>query len=239
MSKLGPDQRPGYKRIGIIQGYDMWSEKYDRECNPLIALEEPITLNFIGQIKGQQVLDLGCGTGRYSLILAKRGAKVVGVDPSSGMIKQAKLKVGESGQISLFQGTLEDLRFPDGQFDLVVSALTLSHLPELEPALKEICRVLKTSGRLVISDVHPFWPISGHDYTEFFDKIGQEYRIPVYTHLVEEYWDLFRKLGMQLEEFKEPKIDDRLIQRFPSLADYRDIPLAIIFEVRKTSPHPD
>ena len=67
MSKLGPDQRPGYKRIGIIEGYDKWSERYDQESNPLIALEEPITLHLIGQVRGLQVLDLGCGTGRYCL----------------------------------------------------------------------------------------------------------------------------------------------------------------------------
>jgi len=233
MSKLGPDQRPGYKRIAVIEGYDKWSEKYDRESNPLIALEEPITLDLIGQVKGQQVLDLGCGTGRYCLLLAQGGAKVVGIDPSSGMMEQAKGKITASSQITLHQGRLDDLHFPDGQFDLVVSALTLSHLPELEPTFREIGRVLKTGGRLVISDVHPYWPVSGHDYTEFFDEDGQEYRIPIYPHLLEEYWNLSRRFGLDLEELREPRIDESLIQRFPSLRDYRDIPLAIILKLRR------
>lgn len=233
MNKLGPDQRPGHKRIGIIEGYDKWSEKYDRESNPLIALEEPITLDLIGQVKGQQVLDLGCGTGRYCLLLAQSGAKVVGIDPSSGMMEQAKGKITHSSQITLHQGTLDDLHFPDGQFDLVVSALTLSHLPELEPTFREIGRVLKTGGRLVISDVHPYWPVSGHDYTEFFDEDGQEYRIPIYAHLLEEYWNLCPRFGLDLEDLREPRIDESLIQRFPNLRDYREIPLAIILKLRK------
>jgi ubiquinone/menaquinone biosynthesis C-methylase UbiE len=233
MGKLGPDQRPGYKRIPIIEGYDKWSEKYDRESNPLIALEEPITLDLIGQVKGQQVLDLGCGTGRYCLLLAQRGAKVVGIDPSSGMIQHARRKITDSNQITLHQGTLDDLHFPDGQFDLVVSALTLSHLPELEPTFREIGRVLKSGGWLVISDVHPYWPVSGHDYTEFFDEQGQEYRIPIYSHLLEDYWNLCPRLGLDLEDLREPKIDGSLIQRFPDLREYRDIPLAIMLRLRK------
>jgi len=233
VSKLGPDRRPGYKRVGIIEGYDKWSERYDQESNPLIALEEPITLDLISQVEGQQVLDLGCGTGRYCLLLAQRGAKVVGIDPSSNMIKQAKRKLTNSGQITLHRAALDALHFPDGQFDLVVSALTLSHLPELEPTFREMGRVLKTGGRLVISDVHPYWPVSGHDYTEFFDEDGQEYRIPIYPHLLEEYWNLSRRFGLDLEELREPRIDESLIQRFPSLRDYRDIPLAIILKLRR------
>jgi ubiquinone/menaquinone biosynthesis C-methylase UbiE len=233
MSKLGPDQRPGYKKIEIIEGYDKWSDKYDSDANPLITLEQEITLELVGDIQGQKVLDLGCGTGRYCLLFSQRGARVVGVDPSPGMLDQAKRKVTQSNDFELLQGTLEQLHFPDEHFDLVVSALTLSHLPELEPTLREVARALKIGGRLVISDVHPFWPVSGHDYTEFFDESGQEYRMPVYTHLVEEYWDLFKKFGLKLDEIREPKIDDWLIQRFPSLKDYRDIPLGIIFKVCK------
>jgi ubiquinone/menaquinone biosynthesis C-methylase UbiE len=233
MNKLGPDQRPGYKNIGIIEGYDKWSGKYDRDSNPLIAIEEKITLELIGDVAGQQVLDLGCGTGRYCVLLSERGAGVVGIDPSSRMLEQAKRKVTRVNQFTLLQGTMEEMRFADEKFDLVVSALTLSHLPDLQPTLREIVRVLKSGGRLVISDVHPYWPVSGHDYTEFFDENGQEYRIPIYPHLFEEYWRLFKKCGLDLEDVREPKIDDSLIERFPSLADYRGIPLAIIFKLRK------
>ena len=96
MSKLGADQRAGYKKIGVIEGYDKWASSYDEDPNPLVALEEPVTLELIGDVRGQRVLDLGCGTGRYCVLLARRGASVVGIDPSSAMLEQAKRKILES-----------------------------------------------------------------------------------------------------------------------------------------------
>ena len=157
----------------------------------------------------------------------------MGLDPSLGMLEQARRKVTPLQHFELRQGTMEKMGFPHEHFDLVLSALTLSHLPDLEPTLREAARVLKSGGRMIISDIHPYWPISGHDYTEFFDETGQEYRIPEYPHLFEEYWRLLSQFGMCLEDIREPKIDDWLIERFPSLEGYRGIPLAMVFKARK------
>jgi hypothetical protein len=79
-----------------------------------------------------------------------------------------------------------------------------------------------------VSDIHRYWPISGHDYAEFFDGSGQEYR-----HLFEEYWNLFRKFKFSVEDVKEPRIDDKLIERFPRLIKYKGMPLAFVLKTRK------
>ncbi|NIN01789.1 MAG: methyltransferase domain-containing protein [candidate division Zixibacteria bacterium] len=235
MSKLGPDERPGYKKIDIIEGYDKWASTYDEDPNPLVALEEPVTLEFIGDVRGQRVLDLGCGTGRYCVLLARRGAGVVGIDPSSEMLEQAKRKITPACRFELHKGTIDEMDFPDEHFDLIVSGLTFEHLAELESTFGEAVRVLKTGGRMAVSGVHPYWPVSGHDYTEFFDKAGQEYRIPAYPHLIEEYWRLCRNFGLRVEDIREMKIDDWLIERFPSLKEYRGLPLAVALKLRKSA----
>jgi malonyl-CoA O-methyltransferase len=236
MAKLGPDHRTGYKQVGVVEGYDGWAATYDQELNPLIILEEGVTLELIGDVRGQRVLDLGCGTGRYCVLLAQRGAQVVGVDPSPEMLAQARRKVRSTSEVELHLGSIDTLDLPGEHFDLIVFALVAGHLPELEPIFSRAVRLLKPAGRMVISDIHPYWPVSGHDYTEFFDRAGQEYRIPLYPHLFEEYWSLCQKFGLQVEAIREPKIEGSLIERLPALADYRGIPLAIILKLRKLSP---
>jgi hypothetical protein len=84
-----------------------------------------------------------------------------------------------------------------------------------------------------VSDIHPYWPVSGHDYAEFFDRSGQEYRIPEYAHFLEEYWNLFREFKFNVEDVKESRIDDKLIERFPGLIKYKGIPLVFILKARK------
>jgi ubiquinone/menaquinone biosynthesis C-methylase UbiE len=231
--KLGPDEREGYEKVEVVEGYDRWAPTYDGDRNPLIALEESVTLDLIGDVKNQRVLDVGCGTGRYCELLAKRGAKVVGIDPSSKMLEHARRKIIPSCRFELRFGRIEDMNFPSSHFNVVVCALTVGHMRELEPVMREISRVIKIRGRLIMSDIHPYWPISGHDYAEFFNEKGQEYRIPEYVHLFEEYWNLFRKFKFRAEDVKEPRIDEKLIERFPNLIKYKDMPLALILKATK------
>ena len=233
ISKLGPDLRERYRELGVIEGYNKWSTTYDSEHNPLIALEEKTTLELIGDATGKRALDLGCGTGRYCVLLADRGATVFGVDPSPDMLELARRKVTSSCRFYLFQGTGEALDFPDDHFDLVVSALTLCHIPDIAPAFHEMARVLRQNGLLIISDIHPYWPASGHNYTEFYDESGQEYRILEYTHLFEEYWRLCAKHGLVFEDIREEKIDAELVEDFPNLDYLLGVPLAMHLKLRK------
>jgi ubiquinone/menaquinone biosynthesis C-methylase UbiE len=233
MAKTEPDKRKEYRKVDVIEGYNIWAPTYDAEHNPLIALEENITLNLIGDVENQLVLDVGCGTGRYCELLAKRGARIVGIDPSSKMLEHARRKITPSCRFDLRLGSIEDASFPRRHFDVIVSALTVGHIVELEPFIKEASRIIKNRGRLIVSDMHPYWFVSGFDYVQFSDRNGQEYRIPEYAHLFEEYWNLFRKFKFSIEEVKEPRIDDRLLEHFPNLIRYRGRPLALILKARK------
>lgn len=230
MAKLGPDQREGYISLNVLDGYDQWAPIYESGPNPLIAIEEKTTIGLMKDIGGKIVLDLGCGTGRYCALLAGQGATVIGVDQSPKMLDSAKAKISPVCQFEVRQGTIDKMNFSDGFFDLVISALTFSHMPDIGPTLRQVGRVLKKKGEVIISDIHPFWAVSGHDYAEFFDGKGQEYRVPQYPHLIEEYWGLFKRNNMRIADIFEPKIDDSLIAQFPDLKEYKDIPLAVIIK---------
>ena len=137
------------------EGYDRWSKVYDHDANPLPALEEPIVQRLVANANKLSVLDLGCGTGRHTLWLAAAGAVVTAIDFSQGMLEQAQSKPG-ADQIRFIAHDLhETLPFKDGSFDLVVSGLLLEHIRELIPFFSEARRVLKPSGRAVISAMHP------------------------------------------------------------------------------------
>jgi ubiquinone/menaquinone biosynthesis C-methylase UbiE len=107
---------------------------------------------------GEQVLDVGCGTGTLAMEVVRRvGAtgRVAGVDPGTEQIARARSKAARRNLPVDFQiGVIEQLPFPDQTFDVVLSTLMMHHLPDplKRQGLAEIARVLKPGGRLVIAD---------------------------------------------------------------------------------------
>lgn len=106
-----------------------------------------------------QVLDLACGTGDFSIAIAKAltaKGHVTGVDLSEGMLAVMREKVdkaGLGGMISIEEGDGENLRFPDNTFDRVTIAFGIRNFEDRPKGLKEMLRVLKPGGRLVILEL--------------------------------------------------------------------------------------
>ncbi len=103
-------------------------------------------------LSGLKVLDLGCGTGYFSYELNKMGAEVVCVDLSSVMLEQSRKRCGIDG-MTYVQADAESLPFEDGEFDLVFSSLALQWCDDLSLPIKEIRRVLKSSGSAYFSSL--------------------------------------------------------------------------------------
>ncbi|MEV5744897.1 class I SAM-dependent methyltransferase [Microbispora rosea] len=107
---------------------------------------------------GQRILDVGCGTGYLTRILAPvvtPGGHVTGVDLSPPMIEYARRRA--PGNCTYVVGEGQSLPFPDDSFDAVVSSLAVHHIPrDARPrALREMFRVLRPGGRLVIAEFRP------------------------------------------------------------------------------------
>lgn len=155
------------KKENVRQMFDSIAPDYDR-LNHLMSMNvdkgwRRKALRRIVDTEGPlEVLDLACGTGDFSLAIARRMVRrgvsghVAGVDLSDGMLAVMKEKVAAaelSERISMAQGDGENLPFPDGTFDRVTIAFGIRNFEHREEGLREMRRVLKPGGRLVILEL--------------------------------------------------------------------------------------
>ncbi len=106
---------------------------------------------------GDRILDLGCGNGLFTLELARAvGAdgQVTGLDASADMLSSARNRCKDFDTVDLVEGKADDMPFIDAQFDKAASIQVFEYLDDLRPPLKELHRVLRPNGRLVIGDIH-------------------------------------------------------------------------------------
>jgi ubiquinone/menaquinone biosynthesis C-methylase UbiE len=97
---------------------------------------------FLGSIDGRRILDVGTGTGRAAIALARRGAVVTGVDASVEMLQVADRRAREAGaSVTFTRGDVHRLDFNDRSFDAVVCLRVLMHTPDWQQSLRELCRV--------------------------------------------------------------------------------------------------
>lgn len=101
---------------------------------------------------GQRILDIGCGTGNYTLALANKGLSLYGVDPSEKMLAIARAR---DQRVTWATGSAEGIPAEDDQFDGAYGTLTLHHWTDLRAAFAELRRVLKPGSRLVFFTATP------------------------------------------------------------------------------------
>ena len=118
-------------------------------------LEQRLILEFAAPVRGERILDIGCGDGALTLALWKKGASlVVGCDSDTRMIAAAKgLAASHGANIGYAIGRAEQLPFADETFDVLTAVTVLCFFPEPSSAVREMARVLRPGGRLVIGDL--------------------------------------------------------------------------------------
>ncbi|ASI99586.1 class I SAM-dependent methyltransferase [Thermococcus celer] len=130
----------------IAGRYDEW---YRTETGRYVDRTEKWLVFSMLKSRGGRALDLGCGTGNYTLELRRRGFDVIGLDASEGM-----LAVARSKGLNCIKGDAYSLPFPDGSFDLVLSVTMFEFIHEPERVVAEINRVLKPGGEVLIGTMN-------------------------------------------------------------------------------------
>jgi len=157
--------------------------------------------------EGMKVLDLCCGTGDWTLDLAKavgEQGSVIGLDFSENMLKvaQNKAKQSEYKNIELIQGNAMNLPFEDNSFDTVTIGYGLRNTPEYLTVLKEMNRVLKSGGQAVCIDTsHPILPIYRHLFDFYFSKI-----MPAFGKIFAKSYEEYSWLQESAKDFPDAQV---------------------------------
>ena len=224
---------------GVRDGYNRWARVYDHDANPLPALEEPHMRAALADVRGLDVVDLGCGTGRHTAWLAAGGALVTAIDFSSGMLARARRKVDPARVRFMVHDLHDPLPLSDASFDAAVSGLVLEHLRDLPAFFAETHRVLRPGGRAVVSAMHPamFLRDSRARFTnpdtgaiETPGSVRYRYGEVVMAAV---------KAGFALEDVGEHTPDAAFAGRYPRAERYVGWPMLLVLVLRATPPYPD
>lgn len=142
--------------------FSKWAAVYDGFLFRIYF--EPLYREIIKTIKknaepklseGIQVLDVACGTAEVISRLAAKFPKsqFIGLDFSQGMVQKAQEKIKNASNIIVRQAEAEDISFPENTFDSVICSEAFHHFFDPQNALKEMKRVLKTNGKLLLVDL--------------------------------------------------------------------------------------
>lgn len=139
--------------LSPAEGYRLWSQTYDTDPNPLLALEMRTLIGKLDHVSNKVLLDIACGTARWMVYAAARGAQAFGADLVPEMLAVARRKPQASG--CLVQADARWLPFADECADIVVCSFAFGYVSDPERLVEELGRVTKQGGTVIASDLHP------------------------------------------------------------------------------------
>jgi ubiquinone/menaquinone biosynthesis C-methylase UbiE len=187
------------KEVAVQEGYSLWASSYDKENNPLIAVEGSITDRLLSDMLPTTALDIGTGTGRFAIKLAKLGHRVLAIDQNTAMLKVAKRNAQEEKLgIDFQEGIMKALPYKSNHFGLVTCGLALCHVPNLAGVIGEFSRVTKEGGHLLITDFHP--DAVAARWRTVFDDVDAVYLLPNIGHTRDDYLQAVESSGYSIKD---------------------------------------
>lgn len=233
----GKKEKEQRKFLNVNDLYKTWSKSYDIDDNWLIYMEEKVSSRFFGSIKGKEVLDFGCGTGRYAIPLSKKGANVTAIDFTSAMLNKAKKKAKkEKVKIDFSKQDITKYK-PYKKYDLIISMLVQDHIKDLKKSVNVIDKASKLGTKVVISNVHPELLRKDADMKtgKAQGYLVEGIKTNQYFHTLSEYVKLFLEKGFVLT-----KVEDLIFTRkhakmriFQKLASFEGRSVGIIIKFEK------
>jgi SAM-dependent methyltransferase len=237
--------------------WDRYSDEYQERHGPQLGANElcwgvwatpESELQVLGEVAGRDILELGCGGAQWSIFLAKRGARPVGLDNSRIQLAHAALLMREAGvALPLVQASAERVPLASGRFDVVFCDHGGMSFADPERSVAEAARVLRTGGLLAFNMASPLLFLFWSEWTEAVEeKLQRPYfgmrRFEYNDGLVEyqlpygEWVRVFRRNSLVVEDLIEIQPPDDVTTTYPDFVPHpwaRRWPAENIWKVRK------
>jgi cytosine/adenosine deaminase-related metal-dependent hydrolase/ubiquinone/menaquinone biosynthesis C-methylase UbiE len=202
---VSPDIHRDAEQLPAHLAYARIAESYDSLPNPMLSLEQRYLVSLLPDFRGRDVVDFGCGTGRWlETVASQQTRSLVGVDSSAEMLAVARRKVPSA---QLIQADISNARLGEDSFDIVLGSFLLGYVDDLERLGRKIRQMLRPGGLVVFSDIHPEtarllrWKRS-------FNSGVRDVTPVTYSHELSVILRTFQELGFELACLLEPHFGD-------------------------------
>jgi malonyl-CoA O-methyltransferase len=220
-------------RTSNFQGYNRWSTFYDQYPNPTVAIDEISFPRLWQHVRGMDVLEIGCGTGRHTQKLVGAGNRVLAVDLSPGMLAIAKEKL--RGQpVEFIEGDfLTRDSIDNQQYDVAISSLVIEHISELDRFFEKVVEALKEHGEFFLSEIHPLRASKGI-LAHFRDNhSGIEIQLDSHPHAQESIESSAKGAGFQIVSRNDILGNEDLTEIHGKWIKYLNVPMIQTWRLRK------
>lgn len=247
---------PASSYDAIAEWYDTWVGSHPMGEDAFFPAVEAL----MGDVVGQRVCDLACGQGRVARHLADAGASVVGIDLSAKLLAVARRhEEAEPRGVEYRHGDARSLDgVADGTFDGVVCHMALMDIPDLDPTLRSVARILRPDGWFVFSILHPCYHTAqsgelalpegtvrtvgryfaeGHWRSD--TRTGPPGKVGAYHRTLSTYVNVLTDTGLVLEAATEPRASGTAADS-PSLSGmgrpvWEEVPAVLVARCRKSA----
>ncbi len=188
--------------MAIQAAYNEWSHTYDSDNNATRDLDQVVTGRVLGKLRFESIIEIGCGTGKNTVLLSRLGGRVHALDFSEGMLAKAKGKLEQLPNI-IFSVADVTKCWPcaERSAKLVACNLVLEHVRELSPVFSEAARVLVKGGWFFICELHPFRQYQGT--VANYRSGAQMTQIPAFVHHISDFLESAQNWGFTLKALQE------------------------------------
>jgi ubiquinone/menaquinone biosynthesis C-methylase UbiE len=204
--------------------FNDWAEVYDTQPNPLLQLEQRTLPPIMPPIKDLDVLDIGCGTGRWLKRIERLSPNsLTGTDASDAMLEKARATLAPATALHLSDSTTVPVA--DASADLILVSFVLSYLADLDLFADECVRILRPDGHILLSDMHPV-TATQRNWIRSFRLDGKRIELPAKPRSTTEIITAFSRRGFRLLTLNEPafaEAERHLFEQANKLAEYHEL----------------